>query len=315
MSHPIDWSSVDWTKSNKQITQELSVKYSTVAAARPKEFRRLKRNFDNFDWFSVDWSKPLSVIASELNVSISLVRYHMPLVLQPKHHIKTRIQWNRVKWNGSASVIAKRLGVSRYAVWKNRRRLGIVVQPRSVDWNNVDWNKRDAEISLELGVTRSRVGQKRQQLGMPKRVNLLTTTDKEDLSKFTINELASKFNMHKTSVYQYARSLGIKLKRHIHPAVQESRKKWSSLEWRKLTNADIAFITGKLPTAVAANRRKYAPETIHRNRQRKNDISFWKNLDWSKTDKQLVIETGYSIGWIQQRREKYANKISQQCNG
>lgn len=72
----VDWSAVDWSKTNVEISKEVGVSHGSVAYRRrgiPE--RRLARPSRRVDWSSADWNQNNSSIAIQLNCTDRAVAY------------------------------------------------------------------------------------------------------------------------------------------------------------------------------------------------------------------------------------------------
>lgn len=74
MKHSIDWATIDWSKTNKQLAEELGMSQRNVAYHRNGNHeRQLKRASWRIDWTGVDWSKPDAILAEELSCTAAAV--------------------------------------------------------------------------------------------------------------------------------------------------------------------------------------------------------------------------------------------------
>jgi hypothetical protein len=103
-----------------------------------------------------------------------------------------------------------------------------------------------------------------------------------------------------------ARNLRITMKLTINKNGEARKMKhaWHLVDWDQPTSV-IAEQMGLSEGYVSGRRRKYAPETIKRAYVKKAAMmDRAKDLDWSKTDRQLAKETGRSHGSIWRTRRK-----------
>ena len=87
----------------------------------------------------------------------------------------------------------------------------------------------------------------------------------------------------------------------------EARKmkyEWHLVDWNQPTSV-ISSQMRCLDRYVSECRKRYAPETVRAHHSKKYAmIDRAKDLDWSKTDRQLAKETGRGAGSIWSTRQK-----------
>lgn len=117
-----NWAGVDWSKSNRQIANELKTTPSYVQRWRelksPKTALRHRKRVGNINWQGVDWTQSNEQIARELGTRRDYV-----------------VQW--------------------------RRTLAPETSAQRRDWTKVDWSKTDQQIARESGYNPIYVAQQR----------------------------------------------------------------------------------------------------------------------------------------------------------
>jgi hypothetical protein len=89
---------------------------------------------------------------------------------------------------------------------------------------------------------------------------------------------------------------------------------WHLVDWDQPTSV-IAEQMGLSEVYVSGRRRKYAPETIHREyTKRAAMVDRWGGVDWSKSDAQIAKETGRARGsvWKTRRLISLHNRFPKQ---
>lgn len=87
-----NWASVDWSKPNAIIADEMKVTPSAVAYQRNKELRGSR---NHIDWSHVDWSKTDLAIAKEIRCTRNAVRYQRLKRSTPSGFLKRILNWFR----------------------------------------------------------------------------------------------------------------------------------------------------------------------------------------------------------------------------
>ena len=165
-----DWSNVDWTKNNGEITRLLHCSKKLVSRKR-KQLNQIpnpwKPSYSPVDWGNVDWTgKKAKQIAKELNRSVDVVYLHKrKLCRKPKY------DFANADWSLSDNVIGKLLGCPSGVVSYHRKKLNATLSPvqqlkgqlNAID----DWNKSNAEIAKCLHCCTQIVSRTRKRLNKP----------------------------------------------------------------------------------------------------------------------------------------------------
>lgn len=136
----VDWSAVDWSKSNYDLSAELGVAYSTVTynrrkagMAAPVNVRRIQPEHIRLRNEFIKRQRELGFSATDIHQMLLNKGYDITL-----------------RW---VQALTKRLGVNRLPRLQTDR--------WRVSWDDVDWSKTDTEIAEEVGVHLSSVGRMR----------------------------------------------------------------------------------------------------------------------------------------------------------
>ncbi len=131
----VDWSAVDWAKTNAQISRETGYSYQSIHKYRPPES-----------------------LTPE-------VRHHHALTIGKYGSIP----WTDLDWKGKTNAqLSRELKIGAYVVRKYRilldapdasRKWSIKIKQSDID--NIDWTKRDIELATEWNVSRERIRQLR----------------------------------------------------------------------------------------------------------------------------------------------------------
>lgn len=118
----VDWSKVDWSRTNQQIVNDTEAGASTVKAARRAYAPTRSLKGWRIPWTEVDWTKDSAEIAEDLGVSAASVRSNRRR-FAPHTIIQDRrvIPWECVDWSRRTIDIAKDFSVPPQDVSAARR--------------------------------------------------------------------------------------------------------------------------------------------------------------------------------------------------
>lgn len=145
----IDWKSVNWNRTNKEIARELKVLPSTAWLRRGTHGHPFTVRSA---WLDVDWSLPDAAIARQMGVSKQAVNVR-------RHQRNPTPSEGSPIPSGKMKVIGQRLtlpAAKRHGKARGRKMHFL--------WSEVDWARTNAVIAAEMGVTASTVRNWRHQL-------------------------------------------------------------------------------------------------------------------------------------------------------
>lgn len=136
----VDWSTVDWSKSNRDLSAELGVAYSTVTynrrkagVAAPVNVRRIQPKHIRLRNEFIKRQRELGFPATDIHQMLLAKGYDITL-----------------RW---VQALIKQLGVSHLP--------RLQTDKWRTSWADVDWSKTDTQIAEEVGVHLSSVGRMR----------------------------------------------------------------------------------------------------------------------------------------------------------
>jgi hypothetical protein len=266
-----NWSSVDWSKTNKEIAQESNRDLSVV-----RQWRKKLHPETVYDpassWKYVDWSKGTAQIAREMNVNDSTV-WNARKKYAPETLHKNKVY--NIDWSKSNQQIAQENEIPFRQILQLRRRFAPeTIQEGNelgIDWSVVDWNKRTGQLAYELGVVPSTVSQARSRYAPE-------TLRPAPPNKFNWNNVDWKKSNDEIAKDLIEEMISVN---EIYP--EEITK-----EYR--------FHVAQL---VSLRRSRYAAET-------KFYPVDWQNIDWTKSNREIAIENNLTFGHVWHMRKKYA---------
>jgi hypothetical protein len=139
----IDFSQVDWSRSNKEIAFELKCDPSLASRKRRPN---LKVGHTPVNFSKVDWGLPVKAIAHELGCSEAYVYSNRPKDFRLRHRA---YDFSKVDWTRTNEEIARAAGVSSQAVASYRRYHNL---PRPLEkWRMIDPRLTIRENAKKLG--------------------------------------------------------------------------------------------------------------------------------------------------------------------
>ena len=179
-------------------------------------------------------------------------------------------------------------------IWK------IAATPIKYNWKDVDWeHKTNKQIAEEIGANVVYVSDKRRDLAKktiaPKRKY---NPEDIDFTKPSV-EIMNEIGISPMALWQLRKKFApntIKRTNRIYP-----QPAWKDVDWEHKTDKQIAEELGFSPDYISFRRGEFARDTM---RVHYRDL----DIDWNKSNKQIMEETGISYGHIiKLRREKAPN--------
>lgn len=199
------WAGVDWTKSNKEISEQVGCAYQTVSKKRGElKIPKAKSETEKF-FEGLDWTKRDSVLALETGLSHSRLRL----------------------WR-------KKLGHPR-----GKGRTKCFGQRRFKNADKIDFSKKDAELGRIHGVSRERIRQLRKQAGLPPMREVNLPTWRRIPSGFNWNRATAEIAKELNCSIKTACSVRKKLSAPDSPARPFRRIAWKAVDWSK-THEEIS---------------------------------------------------------------------------
>lgn len=106
------WDDVDWTKPDREISEQINRTISSVGKKRKELGIAPVRVYDADRWRNMDWSKSNQEIMQETGVSITTVCTNRAKFAPSQHKKpkKIRIDWKKVDWSLTSQEIAEKFG-------------------------------------------------------------------------------------------------------------------------------------------------------------------------------------------------------------
>jgi hypothetical protein len=234
----IDFSQVDWSRSNKEIASQIRCSESHVASKRPAAHRRVRPGNPfkprrpyrrTFDFTGVNWRQPNPVIAQQLGCTTGLVSHRrprsipappMPKPTPPPAEKRRREREAFIAQIDRTQTVeqnAKRLKVKYTKVYNTLHDAGIKLprsrRPTKINIRRYRWSEMsNYEIAEKAGVCPQAVSYIRKAYNLP-RYNRLLRWQKIDPKK-TIAENAQWLGVKYHTVYALCEYHGIKVKKN-----------------------------------------------------------------------------------------------------
>tara|TARA_R110001583_G_scaffold195183_1_gene370321 strand:+ start:157 stop:912 length:756 start_codon:yes stop_codon:yes gene_type:complete len=157
----VEWpkTPIDWTKSNHEIAEELSITYEVVCSNRRK--RAPETCVSLIKWVGVNWKKENIQLASELNTTYSTIwrkrKQYAPETMKERDRFKDQ------DWAKASTVIAAEKGCCITQVSRARRKFApetshthklntMELMKRKEALRNSNWELTDKEIAMASGL-------------------------------------------------------------------------------------------------------------------------------------------------------------------